>query len=83
MTDLKATGKCEEFLPKGQSCSLPLAPGIYARADNPLIVELPKILQIIVTILSPLKALVFEVYGILPNGTEFACIEAIVDMTFG
>merc|ERR1712012_1468959 len=27
--DLEASGKCEEFLPAGQSCSLPLGPGVY------------------------------------------------------
>merc|ERR1712111_204419 len=81
--DLEASGKCEEFLPAGQSCSLPLAPGVYAGGDIPLEIELPEIPEILIPILSPLKALIGEVYGVLPDGTEIACLGATVDMTFG
>lgn len=81
--DLEASGKCEEFLPAGQSCSLPLGPGVYAGGDIPLEIELPEIPEILIPILSPLKALIGEVYGVLPDGTEIACLGATVDMTFG
>merc|ERR1712213_232442 len=81
--DLEASGKCEEFLPEGQSCSLPLGPGVYAGGDIPLEIELPEIPEILISILSPLKALIGEVYGVLPDGTEIACLGATVDMTFG
>ena len=81
--DLEASGKCEEFLPEGQSCSLPLGPGVYAGGDIPLEIELPEIPEILIPILSPLKALIGEVYGVLPDGTEIACLGATVDMTFG
>merc|ERR1711944_397892 len=81
--DLAASGACEQFLPEGQECSLPLNPGIYAGGDEPLVLTLPAIPDILIPILQPLKALVGEVYGVLPDGTEIACLGATVDMTFG
>ena len=30
---LDSTGKCSEFLPEGQACSLPLNPGQYFKGD--------------------------------------------------
>ena len=31
---LDSTGKCSEFLPEGQACSLPLNPGQYFKLDG-------------------------------------------------
>merc|ERR1711944_28636 len=83
VADLAASGACEQFLPEGQECSLPLNPGVYAGGDEPLVLTLPAIPDILIPILQPLKALVGEVYGVLPDGTEIACLGATVDMTFG
>merc|ERR1712241_315116 len=79
---LESTGKCSDFLPEGQACSLPLNPGQYAGGDS-ITVTLPEIPDILIPILSPLKAIDVQVTGIKADGTEVACLATVADITVG
>merc|ERR1719242_2091116 len=77
---LESTGQCSDFLPEGQACSLPLNPGQYA-AGPAITVTLPEIPDILIPILSPLKAIDVEVTGMKADGTAVACLATVADIT--
>ena len=79
---LESTGQCSDFLPEGQACSLPLNPGVYA-AGPAITVTLPEIPDILIPILSPLKAIDVEVTGMKADGTAVACLATVADITVG
>merc|ERR1711894_715529 len=79
---LESTGQCSDFLPEGQACSLPLNPGQYA-AGPAITVTLPEIPDILIPILSPLKAIGVEVTGMKADGTAVACLATVADITVG
>merc|ERR1712020_807143 len=79
---LESTGQCSASLPEGQACSLPLNPGQYA-AGPAITVTLPEIPDILIPILSPLKAIDVEVTGMKADGTAVACLATVADITVG
>ena len=80
MSLLAETGDCNQFLPEGQTCSTPLKPGHYAGGPA-YVIELPKIPDILVSFLKPLKALKAELYGIKPDGTTVSCLAGTLEIT--
>ena len=79
---LESTGRCAEFMPEGQACALPLNPGQYAGGD-PITLTLPEIPDILIPILSPLKAIDAEITGMKADGTAVACLGIRLELTFG
>ena len=79
---LEGTGKCSDFLPEGQACALPLNPGQYAGGES-VTLTLPEIPDILLPILSPLKAIDVEITGMKPDGTPVACLASSVEITVG
>ena len=79
---LEGTGKCSDFLPEGQECALPLNPGQYAGGES-VTLTLPEIPDILLPILSPLKAIDVEITGMKPDGTPVACLASSVEITVG
>ena len=79
---LEGSGMCSDFMPEGQACALPLNPGQYAGGE-PITLTLPEIPDILIPILSPLKALDAEITGLKADGTAVACLGARLELTFG
>ena len=79
---LDSTGMCADFMPEGQACALPLNPGQYAGGE-PITLTLPDIPDILIPILSPLKAIDAEITGMKADGTAVACLGAKLELTVG
>ena len=79
---LEESGMCNDFLPEGQACSLPLNPGVYAGGE-PIILTLPEIPDILIPILQPLKAMDAEATIMKADGTAVACLGIRLELTFG
>ena len=65
-----------------EACSLPLNPGQYAGGE-PITLTLPDIPDILIPILSPLKAIDAEITGMKADGTAVACLGAKLELTVG
>merc|ERR1712158_138519 len=79
---LEGSGMCADFMPEGQACALPLNPGQYAGGE-PITLTLPDIPDILIPILSPLKAIDAEITGMKADGTAVACLGAKLELTVG
>ena len=73
---LDSTGKCSEFLPEGQACSLPLNPGQYFKGD-----ALTLTLSDIPYIPFPKWKIHSKLTVLRADGTEVACLGNTLEFT--
>ena len=71
---------CEQIMPKGQSCSTPLNPGIYAGFDSPLIIQIPEIPSAILNSLKLIKTIKIELTLIDSKSNDLACMWTKIDI---
>ncbi len=78
LTDLEGTGYCDQLVPEGQACALPLNPGTYAPGDSVIEITLPDIPPILIPFLG--GDIDATVVIKLADGTEIICLHVLIEL---
>jgi len=68
---VSATGICEDYIPEGQACNLPLGPGVYGSGE-PLVIPFNDVPDILAPFLK--GVIRAEATFLTPSGDNFGCV---------
>jgi len=68
---VSVTGICEDYIPEGQACNLPLGPGVYGSGE-PLVIPFNDVPDILAPFLK--GVIRAEATFLTPSGDNFACV---------
>ena len=71
-----ASGVCNDFMPEGQDCQLPLNPGSYRPEAYEM--TFPNIPDLIKPLLK--GKLDTKIFVVMPDGTESACVQFRIEL---